>query len=243
MNDQLKRKVEPLSDEEIVDLYWQRDENAIEETDVKYKKYLLSVACHFVSDRSDLEECLSDTYVGAWNAIPPARPKALQAFLTIIMRRTAINCYKINRRKKRIPAEVTDVYEDFADFIAAEQDVAADVESRELEAVINTCLLYTSIEGESLLLRLDMCGICASSGSACTSGSLDPSHVLLAIGVPADVAHGSLRISMGCENTKEDVDFLVEKLEGIVKTLRDMSLSLIHIFCSGSWLGKYRRCL
>ena len=138
MNDQLKRTVGPLSDEEIVDLYWQRDENAIEETDVKYKKYLLSVACHFVSDRSDLEECLSDTYVGAWNAIPPARPKALQAFLTIIMRRTAINCYKINRRKKRIPAELTDVYEDFADFIAAEQDVSADVESRELEAVINT---------------------------------------------------------------------------------------------------------
>ncbi len=93
---------------------------------------------------------------------------------------------------------------------------------------------FKFIEGESLLLRLDMCGICASSGSACTSGSLDPSHVLLAIGVPADVAHGSLRISMGCENTKEDVDFLVEKLEGIVKTLRDMS-PLYEDFLEGKY--------
>ena len=93
---------------------------------------------------------------------------------------------------------------------------------------------FKFIEGESLLLRLDMNGICASSGSACTSGSLDPSHVLLAIGVPADVAHGSLRVSMGSENTKEDVDFLVEKLEGIVKTLRDMS-PLYEDFLKGKY--------
>ncbi len=79
------------------------------------------------------------------------------------------------------------------------------------------------IEGEALLLKLDMAGICASSGSACTTGSLDPSHVLLAIGLTHEVAHGSLRITLGGDNTDEDVDYILEKLPGIVKYLRDMS--------------------
>ncbi len=79
------------------------------------------------------------------------------------------------------------------------------------------------IEGESILLRLDMFGIAASSGSACTSGSLDPSHVLLAIGLPHEVAHGSLRLSFGDENTEEDVDYILETLPGVVQFLRDMS--------------------
>ena len=73
------------------------------------------------------------------------------------------------------------------------------------------------------MLNLDMNGICASSGSACTSGSLDPSHVLLAIGLPHDMAHGSLRITFGEENTEEDVEFLVNTLVGIVEKLRNMS--------------------
>ena len=70
---------------------------------------------------------------------------------------------------------------------------------------------------------LDMEGICASSGSACTSGSLDPSHVLLAIGLPHEIAHGSLRLTISEETTKEDVDFVVEKIKGIVERLRNMS--------------------
>jgi cysteine desulfurase len=70
---------------------------------------------------------------------------------------------------------------------------------------------------------LDMKGICASSGSACTSGSLDPSHVLLAIGLSHEVAHGSVRFSLSDENTQEDVDYLKEALPGIVKTLRNIS--------------------
>lgn len=86
---------------------------------------------------------------------------------------------------------------------------------------INMC--FEGIEGESLLLRLDFAGICASSGSACTSGSLDPSHVLLAIGLPHEIAHGSLRISFSDQNTEEDVDHILEVLPGIVSTLRDMS--------------------
>ena len=79
------------------------------------------------------------------------------------------------------------------------------------------------IEGEGLLLNLDLKGICASSGSACTSGSLDPSHVLLAIGLPHEIAHGSLRVSIGKYNTKEEIDYLIENLMEIVTRLREMS--------------------
>jgi len=85
----------------------------------------------------------------------------------------------------------------------------------------NFCFRY--IEGESLLLNLDMKGIAASSGSACTSGSLDPSHVLLAIGLPHEIAHGSLRLSLGDVNTEEDVDYVLNVLPEIVDRLRQMS--------------------
>ena len=87
----------------------------------------------------------------------------------------------------------------------------------------NANISFRFIEGEGLLLNLDNIGICASSGSACTSGSLDPSHVLLAIGLPHEIAHGSLRISIGKYNTKEEVDYLIESLVEIVQRLRNMS--------------------
>lgn len=87
----------------------------------------------------------------------------------------------------------------------------------------NVNLCFEFIEGESMLLSLDMEGIAASSGSACTSGSLDPSHVLLAIGLPHEIAHGSLRLSLGDFNTEEEVDYVVEKLTEIVARLRAMS--------------------
>ena len=83
--------------------------------------------------------------------------------------------------------------------------------------------VFECIEGESLVLSLDAAGICASSGSACSSASLDPSHVLLAIGLRHDVAHGSLRLSLGEQNTKEDVDYILGKLPPIVERLRAMS--------------------
>ncbi len=87
----------------------------------------------------------------------------------------------------------------------------------------NAHFCFRFIEGESLLILLDQKGICASSGSACTSGSLDPSHVLLAIGLPHEIAHGSLRLTLSAETTKEEIDFTVEQLKEIVKKLRDMS--------------------
>ncbi|MBR3992849.1 MAG: cysteine desulfurase NifS [Anaerotignum sp.] len=87
----------------------------------------------------------------------------------------------------------------------------------------NCNISFEFIEGESLLLLLDALGIAASSGSACTSGSLDPSHVLMAIGLPHEVAHGSLRLTMDRDNTEEEIDFILEKLPAIVQRLRDMS--------------------
>lgn len=98
--------------------------------------------------------------------------------------------------------------------------VNGDREKR-LPGNVNVCFKY--IEGESILLHLDQYGICASSGSACTSGSLEPSHVLLAIGLPHEIAHGSLRLSFSEENTEEEVDYLLEKLPPIITNLRNMS--------------------
>ena len=87
----------------------------------------------------------------------------------------------------------------------------------------NVNFSFQFIEGESLLIMLDMAGICGSSGSACTSGSLDPSHVLLAIGLPHEIAHGSMRLTLGEENTEEEINYVVEKIKEVVAKLRAMS--------------------
>ncbi len=92
---------------------------------------------------------------------------------------------------------------------------------KRLPANVNMC--FEGIEGEGLLLLLDAKGICASSGSACTSGSLDPSHVLLALGLPHEVAHGSLRLSLSAYNTEEDVDAILKAVPEVVEYLRNMS--------------------
>jgi len=92
---------------------------------------------------------------------------------------------------------------------------------KRLPSNVNVCFRF--IEGESILLSLDFKGVCASSGSACTSGSLDPSHVLLAIGLPHEIAHGSLRLTMGDGSTEEDVEYVLEVVPPIIERLRNMS--------------------
>ena len=94
---------------------------------------------------------------------------------------------------------------------------------RERRLAGNANITFEYVEGESLLMFMDMCGICCSTGSACNSASLEPSHVLLSIGVPAEKAHGSLRFTLSHENTEQDVDYILEKLPAIVQRLRDMS--------------------
>ena len=98
---------------------------------------------------------------------------------------------------------------------------------RKAPGIVSFC--FEGIEGESLLLLLDDRGICASSGSACTSGSLDPSHVLLALGMPHEVAHGSLRLSLCEYNTMEEVDYILEQVPEVVRTLRQMSPVWMHM--------------
>ena len=131
------RQAATMSDEQIVALYWQRDEQAIRETDIKYKKFLLSVAYNILYDICDSEECLNDTYIGAWNSIPPARPVLLQAFLASIMRRTAIDCYKAKKRKKRIASELTVSLSEVEDFISVDDDMYSQTNTKELGRVIS----------------------------------------------------------------------------------------------------------
>ena len=126
-----------MSDEQIVALYWQRDEQAIRQTDIKYKKFLLSVAYNIVHDVYDSEECLNDTYIGAWNAIPPAKPTLLQAFLATIMRRTAIDCYKAQKRQKRIASELTVSLSEVEDFISVDDNMETQTDTKELGRVIS----------------------------------------------------------------------------------------------------------
>ena len=95
-----------LPDEEIISLYWNRNESAIDATDVKYGKYLYTIAYNILNDNMDSEECLNDTYLGTWNAIPPQRPTLFQAFLSKIMRNTALGRVRKATSAKRIPSEM-----------------------------------------------------------------------------------------------------------------------------------------
>lgn len=126
-----------MSDEEIVELYWQRDEQAIKQTDVKYKSFLLSVAYNIVHDACDSEECLNDTYLGAWNSMPPTKPTLLQAFLATIMRRTAIDCYKARKRQKRIASELTVALSEVEGFVADDGDIYSEAYAKELGRTIS----------------------------------------------------------------------------------------------------------
>jgi RNA polymerase sigma-70 factor (ECF subfamily) len=127
----------PMDDDKIVALYWERNEKAIEETDFKYKKYLFSIAYNVVHDRLDCEECLNDTYLGAWNAMPPSKPNVLKAFLTIIARRIAIKRYHSNLRSNLIPSEMTVSLSELEDFVAGDEDIGADFDAQRLGRVIS----------------------------------------------------------------------------------------------------------
>jgi len=123
----------PLSDEKIIALYWSRDEQAIEETDFKYKNYLFSAAYNIVHGQTDCEECLNDTYLAAWNAIPPTRPNVLKAFLTAIIRRLAINRYHKNRQS----SEMTVSLWELRDFLAYDARVDAQFDAKELGRIVS----------------------------------------------------------------------------------------------------------
>ena len=124
-----------MADEQIIELYWTRQENAIQETDKKYGQFLFRIANNMLHDRQDSEECQNDTYLGAWNAIPPTRPAAFPAFLVQIMRRIAINRYREKTSQKRIPSELTVALDDVQDAYPCEDGAAYD--AAEIGKVIN----------------------------------------------------------------------------------------------------------
>ncbi len=95
-----------LEDNEIIELYWERDEEAISETDKKYGRYLFTIANNIVNNRLDSEECVNDTYLGTWNAIPPTRPTVFQVFLSKVMRNIAVDKFREKSASKRIPSEL-----------------------------------------------------------------------------------------------------------------------------------------
>ena len=130
-------KTDMLDDSRIVELYFLRSEEAIKQTDKKYGSYLLAVAYNILHNRQDGEECLNDTYIGAWNSIPPTRPKILRVFLTAIMRKTALECYRMKNRKKRIPSDMICSLSELDDVITNENDPQEAYNIKELGECIN----------------------------------------------------------------------------------------------------------
>ena len=129
-----------LSDEAIVELYWARDEAAIKHTDIKYRSYLLKTAYNILQDMQDSEECLNDTYLDTWNAIPPERPRVLQAFIGRITRNLAIDRYRAKHRKKAVPPCFIASLEDLQGWALEDDDYASSQEAQMLADVISTWL-------------------------------------------------------------------------------------------------------
>lgn len=141
MNQENNTNQTVLSDEEIIDLYWQRQEQAIKETDLKYGRYLFTIAYNIVHDRLDCEECLNDTYLGTWNAIPPNRPNIFQVFLARIMRNSAVDKYRERTASRRVPSELTDSLSELEAAISYSENISEDVFVKDAIKVLNTYLM------------------------------------------------------------------------------------------------------
>lgn len=142
-----------LTDDEIVDLYWARDEKAIDATDKKYGKYLYTIAYNIVHDDMDCEECLNDTYLGTWNRIPPTRPTVFHVFLSKIMRNIAIDRYRQNTAAKRVPSELVVSLAELDDCMVCDPSAEEEYAISEIARVMNTYL-------ESLSEREQLVFVC-----------------------------------------------------------------------------------
>lgn len=141
MSNQKKDSQRPiLTDDEIVSLYCQRQEKAIDATDAKYGRYLYTIAYNILNDNMDSEECLNDTYLGTWNSIPPAKPTILQAFLSKIMRNTALGRVRRSAAGKRIPSEMSKSLEELDECIGWEPGEDEKYYVNRLSELFNTYL-------------------------------------------------------------------------------------------------------
>lgn len=133
-----------LSDEQIIDLYFAREERAIAETNAKYGAYLHTVAFNILSNEQDAEECLQDTYLRVWNAVPPERPQIFPAFLVKITRNLSLHRYEREHRQKRVPMGACVPLEEVQEFLPGTCDADAELHSMSVMAVINAYLQSTT---------------------------------------------------------------------------------------------------
>ncbi|WP_434311730.1 RNA polymerase sigma factor [Hominifimenecus sp. rT4P-3] len=129
-----------MEDDQIVKLYWMREENAIQETNAKYGAYCFSIANHILSNVQDSEECVNDTWMRAWNSMPPKRPDRLRLFLARITRNLSFDCYKAKTAKKRGEGEIAAALEELGDCISSPFDVEGETLARELAECVNRFL-------------------------------------------------------------------------------------------------------
>lgn len=137
MDQCVEPQIKNLTDEQLVELYWQRNENAIKETEIKYGKMLFCIAYNILQDKSDCEECQNDAYLCFWNRIPPTRPASFRAFISKIIRDIAINKYNAKMCKKRIPSELTDSIEELCDMLHEDDTPYEEYLSEELGKLIS----------------------------------------------------------------------------------------------------------
>ena len=135
-----KKGSEIVDDNKIVELFWERSADAISETDKKYRPYCHSIAYNILFDEQDAEECINDTWLGAWNAIPPNRPKTLKTFLGKITRRLSLVKLRNQKRQKRGGGEAAVALEELGECIAASDSVEKTIEEKELAQAVNAFL-------------------------------------------------------------------------------------------------------
>lgn len=141
-----------MTDERIVQLYWDRDESAVAETQLKYSRYLTKIAYNILADMEDSLECVNDTYMYAWKSIPPHRPNILSTYLAKIVRRVSIDCLRKKNREKRIPSEYTCSLSELEDCLFHPDTTQQQMEAEELGKFINAYLKTVSPEARRLFV-------------------------------------------------------------------------------------------
>lgn len=142
-----------MEDRELINLFWERSESAISETDKKYRSYCKKIAYNILYSPEDSEECINDTYLKAWNAIPSDRPKIFSAYLGKITRNLAINIYNKKRTKKRGSGEVEAVLDELENIVKAYNTVEDEMDSKEITSVLNSFLYSLDKEDRIIFVR------------------------------------------------------------------------------------------
>ena len=142
-----------MKDSRIIELYWQKNADAIKETDSKYGAYCFAIADNILHNKEDAEECVNDTWLNAWNAMPPQKPTKLQMFLAKITRNLSFNRYRARSAEKRGSGEITLILDELAECLAAESDVASEYEAQELGQCIRMFVRSLPVRDGNVFVR------------------------------------------------------------------------------------------